>query len=158
MTKKPTFIIIGAMKAATTSLYTYLKQHPDIFMTSVKEPMFFNNFKKDQNYLIKGKKTKKVTTLKQYYNLFNAVKSEIAIGEASPAYIYNSDCPRLIKSHLPKIKIIAILRQPVERAYSNYLHVQKSGREIIHDFEEAFNAEKIRIKENWSPLYHYKCH
>ena len=51
MITKPNFIIIGAMKAATTSLYTYLKQHPDIFMTSVKEPMFFNNYNKEVNDL-----------------------------------------------------------------------------------------------------------
>ena len=156
MTTKPNFIIIGAMKAATTSLYTYLKQHPDIFMTSVKEPMFFNNYNKKNNYIIKGRKNKKITTLKQYYNLFNDVKKETAIGEASPSYISDKDCPIIIKENLPNIKIIAVLRQPVERAYSNYLHVQRSGKEIIHDFEEAFNEEKVRIEKNWSPLYHYK--
>ena len=59
MTTKPNFIIIGAMKAATTSLYTYLKQHPDIFMASVKEPMFFNNYNKENNYIVKGRKRKK---------------------------------------------------------------------------------------------------
>ena len=62
----------------------------------------------------------------------------------------------MIKKHLPNIKIIAILRQPVERAYSNYLHAQRSGKEIIPDFEKAFNEEKVRIEKNWSPLYHYK--
>ena len=136
------------MKAATTSLYTYLKQHPDIFMTSVKERMFFNNYNNENNYIIKGRKTKKITTLKQYYNLFNAVKNETAIGEASPAYISDKNCPILIKEHLPNIKIIAILRQPVERSYSNYLHAQRAGREVIHDFEKAFNEEKVRIEKN----------
>ena len=100
MTIKPNFIIIGAMKAATTSLYTYLKQHPDIFMSSVKEPMFFNNYTKENNYIVKGRKTKKITTLKQYYDLFNAVKNETAIGEASPSYISDKNCPILIKKHL----------------------------------------------------------
>ena len=57
--KKPNFIVIGAMKAATTSLYTYLKQHPEIFMTKVKEPMFFNNFQQENNYKILGLKRKK---------------------------------------------------------------------------------------------------
>ena len=156
MPTKPNFIIIGAMKAATTSLYTYLRQHPDIFMSSVKEPMFFNNFNKENNYVIKGRKTKKIESLKQYYNLFNAVKNETAIGEASPAYISDKNCPILIKDHLPNIKIIAILRQPIKRAYSNYLHAQRSGKEVINDFEKAFNEEKERIEKNWSPLYHYK--
>jgi hypothetical protein len=87
--KKPNFIIIGAMKAATTSLYTYLKQHPDVFMTTIKEPMFFNNFQKKNNFKGAGRKTKKITTFEQYYPLFDAVKKEKAIGEASPAYISN---------------------------------------------------------------------
>ncbi len=58
--KKPNFIIIGAMKAATTSLYTYIKQHPDIFMTKVKEPMFFNNFNQNTDFKVLGNKSKKV--------------------------------------------------------------------------------------------------
>ena len=85
------------MKAATTSLYTYLKQHPDVFMTTIKEPMFFNNFQKKNNFKVAGRKTKKITTFEEYYPLFDAVKNEKAIGEASPAYISNENCPSLIK-------------------------------------------------------------
>mgnify|MGYP001306292632 CR=1 FL=1 len=154
--QKPNFIIIGAMKAATTSLYTYLKQHPDVFMTSIKEPMFFNNFQKETNFKLHGRKTKKITTFEQYYTLFNSVKNESAIGEASPSYISNKDCPNLIHKHLPNTKIIAVLRQPVARAYSNYLHARRADRESISDFETAFNKETERKTENWSPLYHYK--
>ncbi len=98
--KKPNFIIIGAMKAATTSLYTYLKQHPDIFMTKVKEPMFFNNFNQEKDYKIIGSKSKKVNTLEGYFSLFDDVKNEKAIGEASPAYIYNEKAPSLISDIL----------------------------------------------------------
>jgi len=154
--KYPNFIIIGAMKAATTSLYTYLKQHPDVFMTSIKEPMFFNNFQKRNNFKLQGRKTKKITTFEQYNALFKGVKTEKAIGEASPAYISNKDCPTLINKHLPNAKIIAILRQPVARAYSNFLHARRADREVIADFETAFNKEKERKAENWSPLYYYK--
>jgi len=154
--KKPNFIIIGAMKAATTSLYTYLKQHPDVFMTTIKEPMFFNNFKKKNDFKVLGRKTKKITTFEEYYPLFDAVKNEKAIGEASPSYISNTDCPSLIQQHLPDTKIIAILRQPVARAYSNFLHARRADREPIADFETAFNKETERKAENWSPLYHYK--
>jgi len=144
------------MKAATTSLYTYLKQHPDIFMSAIKEPMFFNNFQKKNNFKVHGRKTKKITTFEQYYTLFDAVKKEKAIGEASPAYISNEDCPTLIQKHLPDTKIIAVLRQPVARAYSNFLHARRADREPISDFETAFNKEAERKAENWSPLYHYK--
>ena len=154
--KHPNFIIIGAMKAATTSLYTYLKQHPDVFMTANKEPMFFNNFQKANNFKVHGRKTKKITTFDQYYALFDAVKNEKAIGEASPSYIFNEDCPQLIHKYLPDTKIIAVLRQPVARAYSNFLHARRADREPISDFEIAFNKEEERQAENWSPLYYYK--
>ena len=154
--KKPNFIVIGAMKAATTSLYTYLKQHPDVFMTAIKEPMFFNNFQSKNSFKVLGRKTKKITTFEHYYPLFDSAKNEKAIGEASPAYISNKDCPSLIKKHLPETKIIAILRQPVARAYSNFLHARRAGREPISDFETAFNKESERKAKNWSPLYHYK--
>jgi len=153
--KKPNFIIIGAMKAATTSLYTYIKQHPDIFMTKVKEPMFFNNFQKENNYNILGSKSKKPTTLEEYLAMFKDAKNEKAIGEASPAYIYNEKAPHLIKEHLPDVKIIAILRQPTDRAYSNFLHTKRADRENVNSFEQAIKIEKERISDNWSPLYHY---
>ena len=58
--KRPNFLIIGAMKSATTSLYTYLKQHPDIFMPSIKEPMFFNNLNTNQHIVLEGRNKKKI--------------------------------------------------------------------------------------------------
>ena len=154
--QKPNFIIIGAMKAATTSLYTYLKQHPDVFMTHIKEPMFFNTLQKANNFKVHGGKRKKITNFDQYYSLFDDVKNEKAIGEASPAYLLNEDCPSLIQQHLPNTKIIAVLRHPVARAYSNFLHARRADREPIADFETAFNKEAERKAQNWSPLYHYK--
>ena len=135
---KPNFIIIGAMKAATTSLYTYLKQHPEVFMTSIKEPKFFNNFNRHSTSESQGKGFKKIKTLDQYLALFQRATNEIAIGEASPSYIFDKDCHSLIKEVLPKAKIIAIIRQPVERAYSNFLHARRAEQEVEIDFEKAF--------------------
>ena len=91
--KKPNFLIIGAMKAATTSLYAYLKEHPEIYLPSIKEPMFFNSIEiNDKKIILKGRAKKKITSFKKYYNLFQNVNKEIAIGEASPGYLYNSNC------------------------------------------------------------------
>ena len=154
--KKPNFIVIGAMKAATTSLYTYLKQHPDIFMTDIKEPMFFNNFKQNNQYVIKGRKASYIRSWEEYLKLFVDVQHESSIGEASPAYIYNKKCASLIKEYLPNTKIIAILRHPVDRAYSNFLHARRDDREDVSNFKQAFLLENERISKNWSPLYHYK--
>ena len=150
----PNFIIIGAMKAATTSLYTYLKQHPDIFMTSIKEPKFFNNFNKDSRFKLQGKGLIKIKTLEQYQNLFKEAISEIAIGEASPSYLFDENCHILIKKILPKAKIIAILRQPVERAYSNFLHAKRADQEKDTDFEKAFNEENKILKKGIKTHYY----
>ena len=140
--KKPNFIIIGAMKAATTSLYTYIKQHPDIFMTKVKEPMFFNNFNQNTDFKVLANKSKKVNSLLDYFSMFSSVKNESAIGEASPAYIYNENAPHLIKEHLKDVKIIAILRQPTDRAYFNFLHTKRADRENVNLFKQAIKIEK----------------
>jgi hypothetical protein len=151
---KPNFIIIGAMKAATTSLYTYLKQHPDVFMTSIKEPKFFNNLNKNSVFKLKGKGLVKIKTMEQYQNLFQKAINEIAIGEASPSYIFDEDCHILIKDNLPRVKIIAILRQPVERAYSNFLHAKRADQEKETEFEKAFNEENEMLKKGIKTHYY----
>ena len=87
--------------------------------------------------------------------MFKDVKNEKAIGEASPDYIYNQKAPQLIKDYLPSVKIIAILRHPTDRSYSNYLHTKRADREDAVSFQKAIELEKNRIKDNWSPLYHY---
>ena len=148
----PNFIIIGAMKAATTSLYTYLRQHPEIFMSTIKEPMFFNRLKEKSKGSVENEKK----LFNKYLKLFEKVKNETAIGEASPAYIYNEDCAKLIKNYLPKVKIIVVLRQPAERAYSNYLHALRAGKEPLTNFEKALSEESKRMRENWGPLFYYK--
>jgi len=151
---KPNFIIIGAMKAATTSLYTYLKQHPDVFMTSIKEPKFFNNLNKDSVFKLQGKGLVKIKTMEQYLNLFQKAINEIAIGEASPSYIFDKDCHILIKDNLPRVKIIAILRQPVERAYSNFLHAKRADQEKESEFEKAFTEENKMLKKGIKTHYY----
>ena len=145
------------MKAATTSLYTYLKQHPDIFMPKVKETKFFNNFRKDKNFKLQGKGLKKISTFKQYHSLFKEVKNETAIGEASPSYIFDENCAKLISQHLPETRIIAILRQPVSRAYSNFLHAKRADSEPERSFVEAFEADNKRIVDNNNPAHYYKA-
>jgi len=151
---KPNFIIIGAMKAATTSLYTYLKQHPDVFMTSIKEPKFFNNFNKDSEFKLQGKGLVKIKTLEQYENIFKEAINEIAIGEASPSYIFDENCHILIKEILPRVKIIAILRQPVDRAYSNFLHAKRADQEKYTEFEKAFTEENEILKNGIKRHYY----
>lgn len=116
----PTFLIVGVQKAGTTSIYNYLQEHPQVYMSPVKETNFLE---KDWENLAKDKQNKNgIITLKDYSRLFAGVKDEIAIGEASPNYLfhYESSVPR-IQKYVPDAQLIVVLRNPIERAYSDYL-------------------------------------
>lgn len=130
--KKPNFFILGAAKSGTTSLYHYLKQHPEIFMTAIKEPTFFcNGFQVVKNPV-------------QYFKLYDGVTTETAIGEASHAYLTNPPTAELLKGLFPEAKFIVILRNPADRAYSLYHHMRRNGYEDINSFEKALEQEEFR--------------
>jgi hypothetical protein len=115
----PNFIIVGAMKSGTTSLYHYLKVHPDICMSSIKESDFFIA---EKNYS-KG--------IGWYKSLFSCGDEKI-IGEASPNYTKRhlfGGVPKRIHSLLPKVKIIFLVREPIKRIFSHYIHNDSRGRE-----------------------------
>lgn len=157
---KPNFLIIGAMKAGTTSLYYYLNQHPEVFMSPVKEPHFFAfegqtiNFRGPRDQEIMQQMC--VTERGAYEALFRGVKDEKAVGEASAMYLYYPESAERIKKYNPDMKLIVILRNPVDRAYSSYMHLVRDGREYISDFESALREEPRRIAENWVPIWHYQ--
>jgi hypothetical protein len=84
------------------------------------------------------------------------VKNELAIGEATPRYLYDPEVPTRIHHYIPHAKMIAILRNPVDRAYSHFLHLIRDGYEPIQDFTLALQTEEKRMRDNWGPAYHYK--
>ncbi len=149
----PNFLIIGAAKAGTTALYHYLKEHPEIYMAPQKEPKFFAlegeklNFRGpgDQNNINKST----ITDIESYRELFQGASNQKVIGEASPLYLYSPKAPERIRHYIPDTKLIAILRDPVERAYSGYLMHISEGRETARDFAEALREEEMRIRNNW---------
>lgn len=149
----PNFLIIGANKGGTTSLHDYLNQHPDIFMSSIKEPMFFTlkGQKIDQ-----GNITHKnaVNTFDGYQALFKNVTTEKAIGESSTAYLHSPWCAKEIKSYIPDVKLIAVLRDPAERAYSNFKMYQRWGLEDL-EWEQAVEEELKRIQNDHIKGRHY---
>jgi len=140
----PNFLVIGAAKAGTTTMYFYLNQHPQIYMCPRKEPHYFSS---DKRY--------KISTLSEYESLFQGVSDEIlAIGEASTSYLTHPHAAERIQRHLPNTKLIAILRDPANRAYSHYLMSMKvrkhkldspgySKQELNDDF-----AKIVSSKEN----------
>jgi hypothetical protein len=153
----PNFLIIGVGKAGTTAMWHFLRQHPNIYMSSRKEPEFFSMHGQPTDFRgpRDGKSGHLVTERDAYEDLFRGVKTERAIGETSVWYLYLPNAAPAIKQLLPDVKLIAILRDPVERAFSNYLHTATGGLEPL-PFREAMHAEERRILDHWSPMFHYK--
>lgn len=135
----PNFLIVGAPKAGTTSLYYYLAKHPDVFMSSPKEVNFFSHEEiKSQNLYYQAFY---VETLREYEKLFQRADGKIAIGEASVSYLFYKNVPSKIKSLLPAVKIIILLRNPIERAFSHYLMDYRMG--LVHrSLEEIIQNHK----------------
>jgi len=154
-------MIVGAAKCGTTSLYHYLRSHPNIYMPRMKEPMFFVSdiytrlSREDPRHQIADEMV--ISSFKDYLELFDKANAEeTARGEASAAYLYYHEMsiPR-IKKCLGDIKIIIILRNPVERAYSSYTHLVRDGVESF-TFEEFLMDEENRKKDNWDILNYPK--
>lgn len=155
MSKLPNFLIIGAAKGGTTSLYHYLDQHPQIYMSPVKEPRFFALEGEELNFQNPDKAINQtsITSLSEYYKLFGDVTDETAVGEASPLYLYSSKAVERIAHYVPDAKLIAVLRNPVDRAYSCYKHLIALEP---FSFADALKEEENRIQKNWAHLWHYQ--
>ena len=129
---KPTFLIAGTQKGGTGALYNYLRGHKEIYLPPVKELHYY-----DKNYE-KG--------LDWYLKFFKNADSDRykAAGEATPIYMYLEEVPERIHRDFPDIKLIFILRHPVDRAYSHYWYVVARGAEPL-SFEEAIEREEERL-------------
>ena len=145
----PNFFIVGAGKAGTTSLYSYLRQHPQIYMSPVKEPSHFATEIRVEAFSeplrrhneLQSRELAKVlndgeacqptgwivSDWEEYVRLFRGVNGETAIGEASAAYLWSATAAANIRARIPHAKIIMILRDPAERAFSQYLHQVSVG-------------------------------
>lgn len=123
----PNFLIIGAHKAGTTSLYYYLKSHPQIFMPDLKEARYFAFDPDNFDHIKKANVIFPITTLDDYLALFEPARDEIAIGEASPEYLNSEYAARKIYKYMPNAKLIVSLRNPIDRAYSQFLMAYRAG-------------------------------
>lgn len=132
----PDFIIFGCARSGTVALNRYLNQHPNISMASRKEVHFFNkNIHHNQG--------------QYWYRSFFPMKifsKKLIVGESTPDYIYNPDVAKRIKKILPHVKLIVVLRNPIDRAYSHYQYMVRTKRENI-SFEDAIESEQDRIKD-----------
>jgi hypothetical protein len=159
--REPNFFIVGAPKAGTTSLYYYLDQHPDIYMSPIKEPCFFSSETRPENFegsrklavrqleedvrrYLDGPMDKKllggiVRAWPDYLRLFSGADSQHAVGEASVNYLWSRSAPAAIAARVPHARIIIVLRAPAERAFSQYLHCVTGGI-VTQSFREYVRA------------------
>ena len=149
----PDFLIIGAGKSGTTSLFMYLKQHPEIFIPRVKEPNFYgyeNKTPEDFGGDLEEIKhfQESVTDFASYTNLFADATPGQLKGEMSNTYMYHDQAPERIKYYNPEMKLIAILRQPAGRLYSRYLHLARENRVPTRSFSDCQNKNSIWWRRN----------
>ena len=135
MKPKVDFFIVGAAKAGTTSLYSYLNKHPEIEMSTIKEPDYFSNEFIEQQSLYYKKES--IKSLNKYHSLYSDTKNLIR-GEASVSYLFYEKVPKKIFKYNSRSKVIIMLRNPSDRAYSHYLmdkrlgFVRESFENIVH--------------------------
>ncbi len=150
--KLPNFLIVGAAKSGTTSLYYYLKEHPEICISkNIKETFFFTGKDfKDVNKESCNYGRYAVTSLERYKLLFNHCANKKVRGEVCVAYLffYKESIQNIKKILSDKVKIIIVLRNPIDRAFSNYLHHVRDGCEK-ETFEKALSLEKERKRKKW---------
>jgi hypothetical protein len=144
---KPNFLIVGAAKCGTTSLYRYLSQHPDIFMPEWKELSLFIGDSFGPIHKVKNPY--------YYRKVFSQVQDQTAVGEASSTYLFDEAAPKIIMEQLGTIRIIITLRDPVAMSYSLYNHQLRREGETIENFEEALATEESRRRD---PEFKKKCY
>ena len=141
--RKPDFFIVGAPRCGTTTLYSWLKQHPEVFMPDKKEPRFFcsdldSGSERDSFFFMRDEAA--------YLSLFRSADKVKRVGEASPLYLYSDVAARRIKEFCGSVSIIILLRNPVDMLYSHHSKRCYNGDEDITDFGAALAAENDRKK------------
>lgn len=174
MNKLPSFFIVGAAKAGTTSIASYLNSHPQVYFSPIKEPHYFSkdircknfepNYKKlmcfNQDKYFSTKPLKEIHAAfiekeEHYKQLFDAMKEDEIGGEGSVGYLYSKEAPQAIKESIPDAKIIIILRNPIGRAFSHWLMDVRMG--IVHgnNFLEAIEADINATNKSWGNSHLY---
>ncbi len=156
----PNFLVIGAAKSGTTALHWYLSEHPQVFISKLKDPSYFAFGLDEQGRLLWGepehRRWFRVRSLAEYQQLFHDVGNAVAVGEASTMYL---ECPQSagrIREQLPNVKLICSLRHPVDRAYSDYvMYLRRRGRRFdpTRDFDAA--STWARPESRWMQIGRY---
>jgi hypothetical protein len=153
--RPPDFFLVGAPKAGTSALHAALAMHPHLFLSRLKEPKYYMcGDSPPPAYKGPGdahSNQEWIWQRERYLDLFE----EALRGESTPFYLYHRDARRRIAADRPDAKLIAVLRDPVDRAYSNWMHLWMDGLEPQADIVEAVRREQQRVDAGWAPFWHY---
>jgi hypothetical protein len=149
--------VIGAARSGTTALYEHLRQHPQIFLSSSKEANYFAFEGEPLDYRGPGADfvNNSVRTWDAYLKLFADAPSDAVIGDISPLYLYAPKAAERIRARLPDARLVAILRNPVEQAFSHFQYARARMIEPLDSFDAALDAEPVRLRDHWQPLFQY---
>jgi hypothetical protein len=155
----PDFLLLGAPKCGTSALHAALATHPDLYLSDPKEPKFFLT---DGPPPDTGGGPGDVPTWgehvwrrDEYEALFSDADPDQLCGESTVFYLYDRAAQRRIQAMIPDARLIAVLRDPVERAHSNWAHLRGAGLEPEADFLSALDREPGRIDAGWAHFWHY---
>jgi len=154
----PDFFVAGVPKAGTTALHSALARHPALFMSPVKEPKFFLTDGPPPSEGGPGDaKTYREHVWRRgdYEALFDGAPRGALKGESTPFYLYNRDAQCRIKTLVPAARLIVVLRDPVERAHSNWTHMWSAGLDPCGDFLQACAQEAERVAAGWADFWRY---
>lgn len=156
----PDFVIAGAPKAGSSALHAALALHPQLYLSPVKEPKYFLCADAPPPlYTGPGdahSRREWVWRRRDYEALFAAAPEAAVRGESTPFYLADLHSHRRMRDAVPQARIIAVLRDPVDRAYSNWMHLWADGLEPESEFLTACDAEEARIAGGWAPFWRYR--
>jgi hypothetical protein len=172
----PNFFVVGAVKAGTTALHLFLDQHPEIFMSPVKETNFFSqpdmhaeHFNRDYRHdvnvnlerFLEGSMSRKihianVDRWEDYQRLFRDAKGFKAIGEASNSYLLCPSAAAAMAERCPDARVLMMLRNPVERVWSQYLMNLRLGKTLSEDLIAEFEADSTKEHQGWGVSHNYR--
>ncbi|TAK68701.1 MAG: sulfotransferase [Actinomycetota bacterium] len=157
----PDFFIAGVPKAGTTALHRALAAHPDLFLSAVKEPKYFlTGDRRPAPSTQRGpgdahSAQEWIWQQDRYEALFAAAPSTSLRGESTPFYLYDATALERIVAAVPAPRFVVVIRDPVDRAYSNWMHLWSDGLETL-SFPDACDAEDARIAAGYAPFWHYR--
>jgi len=153
----PDFLVLGAARAGTTAIYGALSTHPGIRLTRAKETNFFAY--RDQSLQVFGPGNdfinNSITLLDDYLMQFPEEKGDKLFGEVCPLYLYEPRAPTNIRELIPKARLVAMLRNPIDQAWSHFLYARHQAIERESDFVRALMLEDERMAAGWQPLFGY---